>query len=144
MAKRPSKTCQATSRVAVAVEDIQSNVVGSAFVATRMAPPVCACPETGAPDADHIKSGTAQPATIRATALVRTRHHLPDRHAPTAGAYSRSRAARLPELPEVRERGDDQDRVGGGQQEEDQTAKRGLTEPAVEPRADQRRHQHRR
>src|SRR5579859_1790088 len=77
MAKRPSKTCQATSRVAVAVDDVQSNVVGSAFVATRMAPPACAWPDAGAPDAHHIKSGTTPPATIRATTLVRIRHHPP-------------------------------------------------------------------
>jgi hypothetical protein len=117
----------------VAVEDIQSNVVGSAFVATRIAPPVCACPEAGAPDAHHINSGTAQPARIRAPALVRTRRHLPDRHAATAGAYSRSRAARLPELPEVREPGDDQDLAGGSQQEKDKAPGRGDKREARQP-----------
>src|SRR5579864_7281628 len=114
MAKRPSKTCHATSLVAVAVEDIQSNVVGSAFVATRMAPPDWACPDAGAPEADHIRSGTTHTARIRATALVRTRHHPPiargNRSRPTLGpagvlaplaegAYSRSGAARLPARP---------------------------------------------
>src|SRR5579862_2057502 len=103
MAKRPSKTCHATSLVAVAVEDIQSNVVGSAFVATRMAPPDWACPDAGAPEADHIRSGTTHTARIRATAFVRTRHHPPPiaRAATAAGRLLGLRASwlRSPRAP---------------------------------------------